>query len=449
MVVVGQATGTGGRTMALARREGAEEPTIVVGAGLAGLVCARALADAGAPVRVLEAGEIGGRVRSATRDGYRLDRGFQVLFTGYPGARRWLDFARLDLRAFDPGAAIRHRGGWAILGDPRRDRGAFAPSLLTDVVPFPDKVRTLLLSARLASRDWDGVRAIEGRDRSTLAYLSACGFSPAYIDRFVRPFYGGIYLDRALATSTRVFSFTFQMLALGETVVPAAGMGAITRQLADGLAAATIRTETSVRALLREGERVVGVRTDAGEVRAPRVVVATDCHAAAALTGLELPHDGLATTVVYFGSARALVAHKKILLNPAPDAFINNAVQISNIAPEYAPPGRHLLSCTVLGDPDLDDDTVIARCREELAEWFGPERAAPSHLAALDVIRVPFAQFAQPPGVHDDLPRNRTAVPGLYLAGEYTEDSSINGAIRSGEAAAGEVLGDRRRPARA
>ena len=434
--------------MAQARQGSTEDPTIIVGAGLAGLVCARALVDAGAPVRVLEAGAIGGRVRTMLRDGYRLDRGFQVLFTAYPGARRWLDFAQLDLRSFDPGAAIRHRGGWAILGDPRRDRSALAPALLTGVVPLQDKVRTLLLAVRLAGRDWDGVRTMNGQDRSTLDYLRACGFSAAYIDRFIRPFYGGIYLDRALATSARVFAFTFQMLTLGETVVPAAGMGAITQQLAAALPPDTIQTATPVRGLLRDGERVVGVRTDTAEVRAPRVVVATDSRAAATLTGLDLPREWLASTVIYFGSDAPLVGHKKILLNPAPNAFINNAVQISNIASDYAPPGKHLFACTVLGDPDLADEQIIARCRAELADWFGAERTDPARLVALEVIRVPFSQFVQPPGVHEALARNRTATPGLYLAGEYTEDSSINGSMRSGEGAAGAVLSDRRREAR-
>jgi phytoene dehydrogenase-like protein len=175
------------------------------------------------------------------------------------------------------------------------------------------------------------------------------------------------------------------------------------------------------------------------------VVLATDSHTAARLTGLELPGVPLGSTVAYFASDEPLVRHKKLLLNPAPEAFVNHAVQLSNVAPEYAPAGRHLLACAILGNPEADDEAVIARCRAELAAWFGEERAAPARLTALDVVRIPFAQFAQPPAIHERLPRNRTAIVGLYLAGEYTEDSSINGAIRSGEAAAGAVLGDRRR----
>jgi phytoene dehydrogenase-like protein len=213
-----------------------EERTIVIGAGLAGLACALALTDAGQPALVLEAAEeVGGRVRSDLRDGYRLDRGFQVLFTGYPAARRWLDFARLAPRRFDPGALIRHDGRWATLGDPRRDLAALPASLATDVVSLGDKLRTLLLVARLARGDWDGVRAIGGTDRTTEEYLRRRRFSPRFIDRFARPFYGGIYLDRGLRTSARVLAFTLKMLAGGDTIVPADGIGARTRQLAAGL----------------------------------------------------------------------------------------------------------------------------------------------------------------------------------------------------------------------
>ena len=427
-------------------RGGNELPIVVVGAGLAGLVCARALVDAGATVRVLEAGdEVGGRVRTDLRDGFRLDRGFQVLFTGYPAARRWLDFDRLDLRPFDPGAMIRHNGGWATLSDPRRDRAALAATALTDVIGLGDKLRVLRLIARLGQREWDGVREIGGEDRPTETYLRGRGFSDAFIERFARPFYGGIYLRRDLSTSARVFAFTFRMLATGETAIPAEGIGALTQQLAEGLPDGAVQLNTRVEALLRSGDRVTGVRTVRGEIPASRVVMATDSHTAARLTGLELPGVPLGATAVYFASDEPLVGHKKLLLNPVPEAFINHAVQLSNVAPEYAPAGRHLFCCSILGNPDLDDDVLAEHCRVELADWFGAATAAPDRLTALGVVRVPYAQFAQPPTIHERLPRNRTAIPGLYLAGEFTEDSSINGAMRSGEAAAGAVLGDRRR----
>lgn len=59
----------------------------VIGAGVAGLVCARILTRAGFVVKLIEASDgVGGRVRTDVVDGYLLDRGFQV--TGFFIAER-------------------------------------------------------------------------------------------------------------------------------------------------------------------------------------------------------------------------------------------------------------------------------------------------------------------------------------------------------------------------
>ena len=85
---------------------------IVVGAGLAGLCCARELHAAGLEVLVLERGDApGGRVRTDEVEGFLLDRGFQVLLTAYPEARRALDYDRLGLRPFE--RAVRSSAGTA------------------------------------------------------------------------------------------------------------------------------------------------------------------------------------------------------------------------------------------------------------------------------------------------------------------------------------------------
>ena len=71
---------------------------VIVGAGLAGLACARTLQRHGVEVTVLEASDgVGGRVRTDLVDGHRLDRGFQILLTAYPEAQRVLDLDRLEI----------------------------------------------------------------------------------------------------------------------------------------------------------------------------------------------------------------------------------------------------------------------------------------------------------------------------------------------------------------
>ena len=66
----------------------------------------------------------------------------------------------------------------------------------------------------------------------------------------------------------------------------------------------------------------------------------------------------------------------------------------------------------------------------------------PADWTVIAVRRVPFSQFAQPPGVYDRLPGNETDASGLFLASEATVDSSYNGAVLSGEGAARAVLRD-------
>ena len=122
---------------------------VIVGAGLAGLTCAKVLRERGAEVAVFEASDdIGGRVRTDERDGFLLDRGFQVYFTSYPVARRHLDYGRLDFREFDPGAIVCKGPQKSVLSDPLRDPKSLVPSLLSDAATFGDKLRTLDLAAR-------------------------------------------------------------------------------------------------------------------------------------------------------------------------------------------------------------------------------------------------------------------------------------------------------------
>jgi phytoene dehydrogenase-like protein len=168
------------------------------------------------------------------------------------------------------------------------------------------------------------------------------------------------------------------------------------------------------------------------------VVVATDAPAAAALTGLEMPTEGMSVACVYFASTEKLYDGPTLLLNANPDAFVNSAVQISNVSAAYAPKGQHLLSATVLGAPEMSDADLTARCREDMASWFPGKDL--SKLRQVGIYRIKFAQFRQAPGVFATLPPNTTPTAGLFLAGEYTESSSIDGAMRSGAQAAQAVL---------
>jgi hypothetical protein len=408
---------------------------IIVGAGLAGLTCAKVLRERGAEVAVFEASDgVGGRVRTDEQDGFLLDRGFQVYFTSYPVAGRHLDYEALDFRGFDPGVII-HRGSEkSVLSDPLRDPKALVQSLLSDAATFGDKLRTLEMVARTSTVGISAGAEDGETDTSTLEYLKTAGLSGRYIDSFFRPFYGGITLNRELTTSARVLRFTLRMLASGRTVIPALGMGEIPRQLASHLQEGEIQLNSPVEDLLREGERVAGVRSVGKEHEADAVVVATDAPTAGALTGEAVPEGSAGEVCIYYETDR-LGSGKKILLNAEDGAFVNNAVEMSNISEKYAPPERHLLYAVGLTGMDLPDEDLYRRGIEDLSRWYPGADFRP-----LALRRIPYGQFAQPPGIHSRLPENMTRKQGLVLAGEYTEDSSINGSMLSGEKAARAVI---------
>lgn len=417
----------------------------VAGGGLAGLVAARRLADAGHDVALFEATDrVGGRVRTRRADGYRLDRGFQVLFTGYPMVPRELDVPALDLRRFRPGAVVCRPDHRAVVSDPLRDPRAAVETVLTREITWGDRVRVLALRARLRGRGVEEIFAAP--DESIRTYLEGRGFSERFIERFAAPFYGGITLDRGLTTSKRVFEFTFKTLSAGSIGVPAAGMGAVADQLRARAetAGVTVHTDSEVRAVTGGGSGAT-VEVDAESHAVDAVVVATDPHSARELTGVEaIPADGLGCTTVYCRLPGAeLDTGRRILLNAGGGPGPNEVVPVSEVAPEHAPADVTLLSATFLGVPETDDATLVERTRRALASWY-PERAI-DELRHVHTDRIPFAQFAQPPGVHETLPGVRAPEGAVYLAGEFTHDSSLNGAMHSGRAAAAAVDADLRR----
>lgn len=417
---------------------------LVVGSGLAGLTCAKVLVEAGHDVRILEASDrIGGRVRTdASADGFLLDRGFQVLFTAYPAVQRHLDLKALRPRTIMPGAVLIRDGKWHEL---RNRATAIGTNLSNPLLTFGDKLRVRRLRRYARRRSIETIfhgklRGMKKGDSSIHDELRRRHFSEqGFIDSFARPFFGGIFFDRSLETSARMMLFVLKMLASGKTVIPEGGMGEIATQLAAKLPSNALRLETRVEGIVEADDRAVGVTLTGGEeMQGEAVVLATDLPNAARLTGSEEKIEGLSCVCIYFASTQSLYAGPKLLLNANPNAFVNHAIQLTNVSPAYGPKGQHLLSVTVLGDPEMSDEDVGKRCREELATWF-PSKDL-SSLRQVGAYRLRFSQFKQQPGIFATLPHNTLPTKGLFLAGEYTESSSIHGAITSGEKAAQAVL---------
>jgi glycine/D-amino acid oxidase-like deaminating enzyme len=435
----------------------AEAPIVVVGGGVAGLVCARRLQRLGHAVLLLEGEpEVGGRVRSTVRDGLVLDHGFQVLFTAYPVLGAELELAALQPQRCAPAAWVVRDGRARLLGDALRDPALLWPVLRDGGMGWGDLLRMLRLRLLAASQSVEGCFAPRFARHDTASFLRWRGFSPQAIAGFFAPFYGGILLDPSLGASASVLLFTLKMLAQGDTVLPAAGMGAITQQLARGLRPGTVRCAARVAAVTVEGDgaggrRATGVVLASGErVAARAVVLATDPWSRvplAATAGIALaePPAPLGCTTVYFTAPRAPLPGKSLWLNATPGAVVSHALTVTEVAPGYAPAGTSLLAATAVGaSAQLEEDVLVAAARREVAAMAQAGGVAPAPLTPVATWRVPRAQFMQPPGWMDQRPglsggrgiASGSDVTGVWLASELEHSSSLDGAARGGVAAA-------------
>lgn len=417
-----------------------EYPVIIVGAGMAGLACANWLHRAGRPVVVLEAADaVGGRVRTdVTADGYRLDRGFQILLTDYPEARRIFDYGALDLKTYESGAVIRLANGKeTVLENPMHVPLAAFAALGSPIGTLKDKLLLATFVAELQGKSPEQLLARPAE--TTMDFLRRYGWSEQIIKNFFRPFFGGVYLDRELRTASNFFAFVFQQFVKGEAAVPALGMQQLPEQLAARLPAGTVRLHTPVAAVLDGGRTV---RLASGEtLRAATTVLATDGPAAAQLFEGKQPAPASlaarATTCTYFATAGAAPSHGRRLLhlNVAPQGLVHNVAFPAEISRAVAPSGQGLVSVSTHGEHGLRDDELTTRLRTELAAWFGPTAELWQHLRTY---RIPQALPAYGPGQPVQQPLRLTDT--LLRCGDWTAYPSLNAALGTGRQAAEMLL---------
>jgi len=409
-------------------------PVLVIGAGMAGLSCALHLDAAGVPVHVFEASdEIGGRVRTDVVNGYLLDRGFQVYLDAYPETGHLLDLGRLELRTFEPGALIYQGGRLHRLMDIFRRPGATLQSIRAPIGSLLDKARVGLLRNRILNSSMESIATRP--DQKTEDYLKNAGFSEAMIDHFFRSFYGGIFLEHELQTSSRMFEFTFKMFARGSAALPAKGMGEIPKQLAARLPAGCLRLNCPVhriekgKIILENGESFEG----------STVVIATNAKQAARLVPefkAQAPAWRPATTL-YFNAPVSPVNEPIICLNGEGRGRVNSVCVLSDASPAYAPEGRALVSVSVLGIHNSGG--LEQAVRDELNAWFGNCVEDWHHLRTDQIEEALPEQRPEDGGPR----KGFLQFEDTWICGDHALSASIEGAVVSGKRVA-EAISQRR-----
>lgn len=404
---------------------------IVIGAGLAGLQAARALERAGRTVCVLEAQEgVGGRVWTDRIDGFRCDRGFQVLNPAYPAVRRWVDVPALDMQSFGVGVVLSGAKGFRTLAHPLRHPRLIPATLGSGYARIPELIGLARFLGPTLLRAQAASRAVH--DRTLRDALDRFGVTGRLRRDVIDTFLAGVLADSSGTASANYVKLLLRSFALGVPGVPRDGMQAMPMQLA-GTLVEKVRTGTPAREVRDTGDGV-RVRTDTGELRARLVIVAVGPQDVADLTGGEKPvTHGLTTW--WFSAPEPPRRGPFIVLDAGgngsgPRGPVWNTAVLSEVAPSYAPEGRALVEATTL----LDRPDGLAEEAEVRAHL---ERIYATSTRGWEVVTHHIVQHtlpAQPPPLIDR--RTQRVGERVLVAGDHRDTGSIQGALVSGHRAA-------------
>ncbi|WP_010521739.1 protoporphyrinogen/coproporphyrinogen oxidase [Aquimarina agarivorans] len=395
----------------------------IIGAGISGLTAAIELESLGYTPVIFEADKkVGGRVQSDVYEGYIMDHGFQVLLSAYPMAQKYLNFETLALDSFESGSYIFKNGKQFCIGDPLRDSSLVLPTLFSTIGSFSDKLKIFKLSRSLKSKTIDEI--FNAEEKSTYDYLKDFGFSTPFIKDFFQPFFGGIFLENELQTSSRMFEFIFKMFNEGNAVIPRKGIQEIPNQLQAQLKETKIYFSAKV-------EKIVGNTihfSDGATHTSDYIIVATEASKIVPqLAASELTWKG--TETLYFEVEKNTFERHMIGLI----AFDENCIINSICFPKSVlPEAQHkLLSVSITKTHQFSDANLIIEVEKDLKT-----------VANCKPLRF-LKKYTIPLALPDLTDVKRTVHPSetqltthIFLAGDTLLNGSLNAAMHSGELAA-------------
>jgi phytoene dehydrogenase-like protein len=397
----------------------------IIGAGISGLTAAVYLHQKGYKIQILEATDrAGGRIKTDIIDDFRLDRGFQVLLTEYPETKALLDYKKLNLKRFLPGATVLYDAGQFEIADPFRRPTATFATLFAPVGSLKDKINTFFLKNKLVKIAVSDI--FKQPEGDTISQLKKYGFSPKMIDRFYKPFFSGIFLENDLKTSSTMFDFVMKMFSQGDAAIPELGMEEIPKQLVAMLPANSIQYNVKVSTI--ENNKIIC--EDGTTFEADKIIIATEAIGLASNYISKTKQNFHQVTNVYFEAKMAPTKKAVVVLNASTDKkWVNNLTVMSNISNKYAPAGKVLISISYNDIPAIDDATLAENMKTELKKWYGNQV---TDWKILKTYRIHYALPNQEK-VSNEVTNSEIKInENLFICGDHLLNGSINAAMKSG-----------------
>ena len=371
---------------------------VVIGGGLAGLSAAITLQEAGESVELYEASDdLGGRIRSDYIDGYILDRGFQLINSGYSEIKRLGVIPEIDFCKSERTIDVITPFGTASIGDPRIHP---LQALRSPLGSISEKIAVLKFVGDKPNS------AISLRDA-----LLASGTGDFY-ENVLRPFLRGVFLTELESVDSSYGREIIKSFVAGDSGLPRAGAGALSEALG-----------------ARVENVVLNARIDSlDQFTGKKVILATDSATTAKLAGTTIEASFTESHTWYHSLPAGVINSKRLRVTSTANPIVNS-IAISNVVSQYAPAGKTLISSTAI--TSISDTDAL----NEIAKFWG---VAPSKFELIKRYDIRNSLPVFKPGSRGV--KSARINDQLFIAGDYLTAGSQNGALLSGRLSAMESL---------
>jgi protoporphyrinogen oxidase len=374
---------------------------VVIGGGLAGLSAALTLQEAGEEVELFEASDgVGGRVRSDYVDGFILDRGFQLINSGYPEIKRLGVISEIEFRKASRSVDVVSPFGVTTIGDPRVH---FVQALRSPLGSIREKLGVLLFLGE------------KPKSQISLEESLLDSGTDNFYHNLLKPFLRGVFLAELNQVDSNYGREILKGFVVGDSGLPAAGVGTLSEALAARIE--KIHLNASIASL--------------DQFKGRKVIIATGDSQAAHLLSATERVQHVRSYTWYHSLPAGVISSNHLRVSSAQSSLVNS-LAISNVVSEYAPAGRTLVTSTSLSP--LTDRQAL----EEISKYWRVPESDFDVIARYD-IKNSLPLFT-PLGTSDATTAKVT--DDVYLAGDYLTAGSQNGALLSGRRAAMELLLD-------